>query len=311
MLGAHDDNRIRNSHEGMKSIAPAAAATNKHRPDFGQKTKSHALSWISASPPSPEGYGATGCLMPLLILLLLLPVVLLALTPFMLIQRYRVGTARRLARPWMATFAVVMMCLSTVFFLIGSAFTTIWVRDAFSGAAAGVAIGSLLGVVGLVLTRWEPTPHTLHYTPNRWLVLFITFIVSARMLYGLYRSFLVAQAGVDRNVGDHGIRHSRIAGRRRNRDWLLPGVWRGVTVAHQEVSTPGASRDVRRRTTFAKNSERRLGLQMIKRRELRFEWRTPWRRWSSGNPAHRSAWRCNHHTRRLESALRRPSSPRR
>lgn len=134
--------------------------------------------------------------MPLLILLLLLPVVLLALTPVMLIQRYRVGTARRLARPWMATFALVMMCLSTVFFLIGSAFTTIWVRDAFSGAAAGVAIGSLLGVVGLVLTRWEPTPHTLHYTPNRWLVLFITFIVSARMLYGLYRSFLVAQAGV-------------------------------------------------------------------------------------------------------------------
>jgi hypothetical protein len=133
---------------------------------------------------------------PLLILLLLLPVVLLALTPFMLIQRYRVGTARRLARPWMATFAVVMMCLSTAFFLIGSAITTIWVQDAFSGAAAGVAIGSLLGVVGLVLTRWEPTPHTLHYTPNRWLVLFITFIVSARMLYGLYRSLLVAQAGV-------------------------------------------------------------------------------------------------------------------
>ena len=135
--------------------------------------------------------------MPLLILLLLLPVILLALTPVLLIQRYRVGTERRLARPWVATFAVVMMCLSTAFFLIGSAVTTIWVRDAFSGAAAGVAIGSLLGVVGLVLTRWEPTPHTLHYTPNRWPVLLVTFIVSARLLYGLYRSILVAQAGVE------------------------------------------------------------------------------------------------------------------
>ena len=135
--------------------------------------------------------------MPLLILLLLLPVILLALTPVMLIQRYRVGTARRLARPWMATFAMVMMCLSTVFFLVGSAVTTIWVRGAFTGAAAGVAIGSLLGVVGLVLTRWEPTPHTLHYTPNRWPVLLVTFIVSARLLYGLYRSILVAQAGVE------------------------------------------------------------------------------------------------------------------
>ncbi len=135
--------------------------------------------------------------MPLLILLLLLPVVLLALTPVMLIQRYRVGTARRLARPWMATFAVVMMGVSTVFFLLGSAVTTVWVQDAFRGAAAGVAVGSLLGVVGLAVTKWEPTPHTLHYTPNRFLVLFITFIVSARLLYGLYRSFLVAQAGVE------------------------------------------------------------------------------------------------------------------
>jgi hypothetical protein len=134
---------------------------------------------------------------PLLILLLLLPVVLILLTPLMLIQRYRIGTARRPARLWMATFAMVMMALSTLFFLLGSAVTTLWVQDAFQGAAAGVAAGSLLGVVGLVLTRWEPTPHSLHYTPNRWLVLFVTVVVSARLLYGLYRSSLVARAGVD------------------------------------------------------------------------------------------------------------------
>lgn len=152
--------------------------------------------------------------MPLLILLLLLPVVLLALTPLMLIQRYRVGTARRLARPWMATFAVVMMCASTIFFLLGSAATTLWVQDAFSGAAAGVAAGSLLGVVGLAFTKWEPTPHTLHYTPNRWLVLFITFVVSARLLYGLYRSWLVAQSGLDGTsvVTAFGIPQSLAAG---------------------------------------------------------------------------------------------------
>jgi hypothetical protein len=134
--------------------------------------------------------------MPLLILLLLLPVVMLALTPLMLIQRYRIGTARRLARPWVATFSLVMLGISTIFFLAGSAVTAFWVQDAFSGAAAGVALGALLGLVGLVLTRWEPTPRTLHYTPNRWLVLVVTVIVSARLLYGLYRSLAVAQAGV-------------------------------------------------------------------------------------------------------------------
>ena len=152
--------------------------------------------------------------MPLLILLLLLPVVILALTPLLLVQRYRIGSSRRLARPWMATFTLVMMAVSTAFFLVGSAVTTIWVREAFTGAAAGVAIGSLLGVVGLVLTRWETSPSTLHYTPNRWLVLFVTLVVTARLLYGLYRSWLVASAGIEgvSAVDAFGIPQSLAAG---------------------------------------------------------------------------------------------------
>ena len=134
--------------------------------------------------------------MPLLLLLLIVPLVLVALTPLMLIQRYRAGKARRLARPWMATFGVVMIALSTIFFLIGAGVTSIWVAGAFSGAAAGLVAGLLLGLVGLLLTRWEATPRSLHYTPNRWLVLFVTLIVSIRVIYGLYRSAVVAQAGM-------------------------------------------------------------------------------------------------------------------
>ena len=57
-------------------------------------------------------------------------------------------------------------------------------------------MGTGLGLVGLVLTRWEPTAATLHYTPNRWLVLVVTFMVSARVLYGLWRSWKAAEAGV-------------------------------------------------------------------------------------------------------------------
>jgi hypothetical protein len=133
---------------------------------------------------------------PLLILLLALPLVFIALTPLMLIQRYRVGSSRRQARPWMTTFGLIMMIVSTIFFLAGSAITAFWVQDAFAGAAAGVGAGLLLGIVGLLLTRWEASPRSFHYTPNRWLILFVTLIVSARVLYGLYRSALVAQAGV-------------------------------------------------------------------------------------------------------------------
>jgi hypothetical protein len=135
-------------------------------------------------------------LVPLLVLLLLLPLVMAALTPLFLIQRYRAGKARRLARPWVATLALVLVALSALFFLVGAGVTSIWVTGVLAGASAGLAAGLLLGAIGLVVTRWEATPRTLHYTPNRWLILLVTLIVSARILYGLYRSVAVAQAGV-------------------------------------------------------------------------------------------------------------------
>ena len=135
--------------------------------------------------------------MPLLILVVLLPLVLIALMPLILIQRYRVGTARRVARPWMATLNVALMVFSVFCFLAGAVVTAVWVPNAFTGAAAGVTLGAGLGLVGLMLTRWEPTAAALHYTPNRWLVLVVTFLVSARVLYGLWRSWTVADAGVD------------------------------------------------------------------------------------------------------------------
>ncbi len=71
-----------------------------------------------------------------------------------------------------------------------------WVPNALAGAAAGVAVGAGLGLVGLVLTCWESTAATLHYTPNRWLVMVVTSVVFARVLYGFWRSWTVAQAGV-------------------------------------------------------------------------------------------------------------------
>lgn len=128
--------------------------------------------------------------------MLLLPLVVIALTPLILIQRYRVGRARRMARPWMATLNVVLMAFSAICLLAGAALTAVWVPNAFTGAAAGLALGAGLGLAGLVLTRWEPRAATLHYTPNRWLVLIVTFVVSARVLYGLWRSWTVAQSGV-------------------------------------------------------------------------------------------------------------------
>ena len=133
---------------------------------------------------------------PLLLVMLFVPAVLLALTPLVLLQRYRVGTARRLARAWMATCSIVSMSISTVLFLFGAAVTTIWVPDALLGAAIGVVVGAGLGLLGLLFTRWESGVRALHYTPNRWLVLIVTLIVTGRILYGLVRAALAAQAGI-------------------------------------------------------------------------------------------------------------------
>lgn len=152
--------------------------------------------------------------MPLLLLLLALPVILLALMPLLLVLRYRAGTARRLARRWVATIGLAATGISVVLFLFGAAFVTIWVPKALSAAAVGLLAGCALGLVGLVLTRWEPTARTLYYTPNRWLVLGITLMVSARILYGLWRSWLVARSSVDETsvVIAFGIPESLAAG---------------------------------------------------------------------------------------------------
>lgn len=133
----------------------------------------------------------------LLPLLLLLPVALALMMPFILLQRYRVGTARRLARPWVATLNVIAMAFSAVFFLATAAFTNIWIPNAFTSALIGIAIGGALGIIGVWLSRWEPTPRTLHYTPNRWLVLIVTLAVTVRVLYGFWRGWTTLRAAPD------------------------------------------------------------------------------------------------------------------
>jgi len=147
---------------------------------------------------------------PLFLLLLLLPVGVIALTPLLLIQRYRAGSARREARPWVAAMSTAAMAFSAVFFLASAAFTTIWIPHALGGAALGMAVGLGLGVIGSLLTRWEPNVRSLHYTPNRWLVLLVTLIVSGRIGYGLYRSFEAASAGLSGHamIGAFGLRFS-------------------------------------------------------------------------------------------------------
>jgi hypothetical protein len=122
-----------------------------------------------------------------IILVLLLAVALVLATPFLLYLRYRTGTMRRRGRKWVANVNLASLGLSAALLVWVAALTTFWVPHAFSYSLVGLLAGSLLGFLGLALTRWEATPRGLHYTPNRWLVLLVTLAVATRLLYGLWR----------------------------------------------------------------------------------------------------------------------------
>lgn len=135
--------------------------------------------------------------MPLLIGAILFVLALVALIPISIVQRFRVGTSRQRARGWLATINLVGLILSSLLFLAGAAVTSIWVPDALTYTTAGLAVGCALGIVGLRLTRWEPAIGSLHYTPNRWLVLGITAVVTARVMYGFWRGWQSWRAGLE------------------------------------------------------------------------------------------------------------------
>jgi hypothetical protein len=137
---------------------------------------------------------------PLLLVVLLVLIIfclIILSVPFSLFQRYRMGTARRPARGWVATINVVAFAISAALLLAGAAVTNLWIPHAIAFSVAGLVAGGVLGLAGLTLTRWEVTPQSLHYTPNRWLVLAIMLLVSARLIYGVWRGWNAWQTSPD------------------------------------------------------------------------------------------------------------------
>ena len=154
--------------------------------------------------------------MPLLAFGLILFAILaaVALLPLSIIQRYRVGTSRQRARGWLIWLNLFGLSVSTLLFVIGAAITNIWVPRALAYTLAGLAGGFALGLLGLVLTRWEISPRGVHYTPNRALILMITLLVTARLLYGLWRGWhnWRAAVGGDNWLAQSGAEGSLAAG---------------------------------------------------------------------------------------------------
>ena len=125
-------------------------------------------------------------LIPLIAALLFFCLLVVA-SPLLLLLRYRAGTARRMARPWVLTVNLFSLLISAALFIWIAALTNFWVPRAFSYSLIGMLSGCLVGLLGLAVTRWEKTATATYFTPNRWLVLLVTFAVAARMFYGFWR----------------------------------------------------------------------------------------------------------------------------
>ena len=132
-----------------------------------------------------------------LVLMIAMVAFMIVMIPLSLIFRFRAGTSRRPARGWVISLNLYAALLSTTLFLIGAAISNAWIPDAFSYSAMGLLAGFLAGALGLALTRWEPAPHSFHFTPSRLLILSITLLVMARLGYGFVRAWRAWQATPD------------------------------------------------------------------------------------------------------------------
>ena len=150
--------------------------------------------------------------MPLIALALafvFLLIFVVVMVPLSLAMRFRATSTRRRAWGWVVTLNLFAACISAVVLLVTAAVSNAWIPNAFRYAAIGLACGLPLGLLGLALSRWEATPRGLHYTPNRWLILLITLVVTARILYGFWRAWHAFQTTP---AGESWLAHSGAAG---------------------------------------------------------------------------------------------------
>ena len=139
--------------------------------------------------------------MPLIALALILVFLLIfsvVMLPLSIALRFRASSTRRRAWGWMVTLNFFAACLSAAVLPVTAGVSNAWIPNTFLYSVIGLACGLALGFLGLALSRWETTPRGLHYTPNRWLILLITLVVTARILYSFWRawhSFQTTPAG--------------------------------------------------------------------------------------------------------------------
>lgn len=111
--------------------------------------------------------------------------VLLPLIAWRMVSRIRRMVGRqRLSRirPWV-TLAVFPLVLGLIGIFAYPHWERLW------WLAGGIAAGVALAIAGLKLTRFEPTPEGLFYTPNAHLGITLSVLLVARIAWRLFETF--------------------------------------------------------------------------------------------------------------------------
>ncbi len=120
-------------------------------------------------------------------------IVLLALLPLVawrIYMRFRRMVGRQQlsrVRPWitLAIFSIVLVLL---------AYAARAHVERLGWLAAGLTAGGLLAAYGLRLTRFEPTPQGLFYTPNAYLGIALSLLFFGRILYRVTEVYAISTA---------------------------------------------------------------------------------------------------------------------
>jgi hypothetical protein len=118
----------------------------------------------------------------------LIPALLVPLIGYRLYRRFKTTFGRQPVQPKrMIVRAVILSAVATAFLIVASTQLTL-----IGSAAAGLALGGIVGVIGLRLTQFVlGTPEGNFYTPNAYIGGALSAILVARLVY---RFFVVVPA---------------------------------------------------------------------------------------------------------------------
>jgi hypothetical protein len=109
----------------------------------------------------------------------LIPALLVPLIGYRVYRRFRTSFGRQPVQPKrMILRVVILSAIATAFLLVALNQITV-----IGAGVAGLALGGILGAVGLRLTRFELGPEGNFYTPNPYIGGTLSAILVARLIY--------------------------------------------------------------------------------------------------------------------------------